>query len=850
MAKIEETPEQKAEEPLEEVLRRLREERERPPEQRAEERIEWARRKNAIVLDLMTLFLTTLPESLWQLTQLQELYLSDSELSHLPESLGQLTQLREFDLGGNQLNHLPESLGKLTQLRWLSVTVNRLKCLPESLGQLKQLEDLQLSRNQLSRLPESLGQLTRLRCLNLSDNQLSRLPESLLQLKNLKELYLHGNEALGIPLEVLGPTSKDAFRNKVLPAHPADILNYYFRNRREEWRTLREAKILVVGQGTVGKTCLIKRLLNQGYNPDQNKTEGIDITRWPLPAAQGGGELRVNVWDFGGQEVMHPTHKFFLTKRSLYLLVIDARKGEDESRLHYWLKIIESFGTDSPILVVINKMDAHHLELNEPRLQKDYPGIRGFFPVSCATGDGIAALQAAIIEHVNALPHVYDPVPNSFFLIKQELEAMAQARDYLDEHEYRSLCEKHGVDAADDQNLLLRFLHDLGNVLNYADPDSPHDVRDTNILNPEWVTRGVYKIINDVPLTRDGGILTRAHLHHILCEGYPGERPNFIVGMMQKFELCFSFGEGGGKSWLVPDLLSPKEIEFGWDNRDTLKFEYHYEVLPPGLISRFLVKSHLNLNLEKQSYWRSGAMLSIDGLHAIVRADSDKNKVFIAIDGPPPRRRHALAVIRERFREIHATIPGLKFEERIPLPDNPNVTVGYQHLLELEDKGREFVWPEGAKREYRVKELMKSIEDDGKFDVFLSHNSKNKPAVRELKKHLEARGLRVWLDEDELPPGRPWQEELENIIATTKSAAVLVGRQGLGPWEEPEMRACLSEFVKRKMPVIPVLLPGAPKKVELPMFLQAFTWVDLRGGFDEAGLDRLEFGITGRKPQR
>lgn len=130
------------------------------------------------------------------------------------------------------------------------------------------------------------------------------------------------------------------------------------------------------------------------------------------------------------------------------------------------------------------------------------------------------------------------------------------------------------------------------------------------------------------------------------------------------------------------------------------------------------------------------------------------------------------------------------------------------------------------------------------FHVFLSHNSQDKPAVRELKRHLQARQINAWLDEEHLTPGRPWQDELENIIQTCQTAAVLVGANGLGPWEAPEMRACLSEFVERNLPVIPVLLPGAPSKPQLPLLLRGFTWVDLRGGFTPAGLDRLQQGIT------
>jgi len=136
------------------------------------------------------------------------------------------------------------------------------------------------------------------------------------------------------------------------------------------------------------------------------------------------------------------------------------------------------------------------------------------------------------------------------------------------------------------------------------------------------------------------------------------------------------------------------------------------------------------------------------------------------------------------------------------------------------------------------------------FDVFLSHNSSDKSAIRKIGLALKKRGLTVWLDEWELVPGRPWQDALEDIIRTAKSAAVFVGSNGLGPWEEPEMRACLSEFVDRSLPVIPVLLPDAPRSPKLPLFLRQFTWVDLRRGISNEGMDRLVWGITGSKASK
>lgn len=136
------------------------------------------------------------------------------------------------------------------------------------------------------------------------------------------------------------------------------------------------------------------------------------------------------------------------------------------------------------------------------------------------------------------------------------------------------------------------------------------------------------------------------------------------------------------------------------------------------------------------------------------------------------------------------------------------------------------------------------------FDVFLSHNSQDKLAVRELASALKKRSLSVWLDEEQLRPGIPWQALLEQGIHASASVAVLVGGDGLGPWESEEMQAALRLAVNDKRAVIPVLLPTAPLQPELPLFLANRTWVDLRGGFTDAGLNLIEWGITGVNPNQ
>ncbi|MBW4633692.1 MAG: GUN4 domain-containing protein [Iphinoe sp. HA4291-MV1] len=138
------------------------------------------------------------------------------------------------------------------------------------------------------------------------------------------------------------------------------------------------------------------------------------------------------------------------------------------------------------------------------------------------------------------------------------------------------------------------------------------------------------------------------------------------------------------------------------------------------------------------------------------------------------------------------------------------------------------------------------------FDVFLCHNSEDKEAVIEIAYQLKDEyKIEPWLDDWELRPGLPWQPELEKQIAQIKSAAVFVGKSGIGPWQEDEINAFLRQFKQRKCPVIPVLLPDAPQIPNLPLFLQGITWVDFREQTRvyTPPMDKLIWGITGKKPE-
>jgi hypothetical protein len=133
------------------------------------------------------------------------------------------------------------------------------------------------------------------------------------------------------------------------------------------------------------------------------------------------------------------------------------------------------------------------------------------------------------------------------------------------------------------------------------------------------------------------------------------------------------------------------------------------------------------------------------------------------------------------------------------------------------------------------------------FDVFLCYNNKDLPSVKNIAYELKNNEINPWLDEWELRPGLPWQEILEDQIERINSVAVFVGKDGFGPWQDQEIKAFLQEFVKRKCPVIPVILPEAQMDVpKLPIFLKGFTWVDFRKN-DPNPIKRLIWGITGKK---
>jgi hypothetical protein len=135
----------------------------------------------------------------------------------------------------------------------------------------------------------------------------------------------------------------------------------------------------------------------------------------------------------------------------------------------------------------------------------------------------------------------------------------------------------------------------------------------------------------------------------------------------------------------------------------------------------------------------------------------------------------------------------------------------------------------------------------GRFDLFLSHNSLDKPTVLRLAQKLRKMGLKIWLDESELPPGHYWMPLLEKGIRNSRAMAVIIGQDGIGTWENEEMQMAIMLAVKLRQPVMAVLLPGAPSAEDLPAYLTIRTWVDMRAGLTNECCDRIKFGIHAKQ---
>lgn len=597
------------------------------------------------------------------------------------------------------------------------------------------------------------------------------------------------------------------------------------RAHREEM--LNECKLILVGRGEVGKTSIVKRLVSAGFDGDESKTQGINITNWLCPV--GEDIIRLNVWDFGGQEIMHATHQFFLTEQSLYLLVLNGRSGAEDLDVEYWLKHIQGFGGNSPVIIVQNKIRQQPFELNYRGLMNRYPQIRDFVQTDCADKFGIGKLQDSIKAALASMPEVKMTFHADWFKVKKRLEAMAE--EYVEYQQFVELCREEGVNTEADRDRLRFVMHCLGIALNYRDDIR---LRETSVLKPKWVTDGIYKILNAKELAERQGELHLNDLPRILPpERYPLHRHSFLFELMRKFSLCFSFQDEQDR-YLVPELLGKEQPEnvthFAPD--DCLNFEYRYGVLPEGLLPRFIVRTHV-LSRERPR-WRSGVILTYEGCEALVQAEPLERRIIVRIKGANSTgRRNLLAIIRFDLKRIHNEFKDrLDAQEKVAVPKIPELLIDYNKLVGFEKQGIR-TFPEYVGQEVvtvNVDDLLNGVDfaeerhhaksEDRAKSIFFSYSHRDESLRDELETHLKLlerkRIISTWHDRKILP-GQEWDHEIDVRLERANIILMLISSDFMASqycWDNEVSRA-IERHNAKLATVIPIILrpcdwTGAP----------------------------------------
>lgn len=652
-------------------------------------------------LNLKNNRLNALPRAIRQLHLLTELNLSHNSLTRLPKNIKQLKQLQKLWLQHNQIGGLPCEIGFLTDLTLLDLRHNCLISLPNEAKLLTQLKHLYLGGNQLGGLTTIVGHWKQLEILDLSDNQLLALPKEMAYLRQLQTNQQVDDWEKGLRLE----GNRFKVPEEIWQREPADIIQYILDLQASENRKpLHEAKVLFVGSGFVGKTSLINMLLWGHYRPNQQITDGIDIQKWEIQ--RGRDTIRLHTWDFGGQEIMHATHKFFMTSRSVYVLVINPRTEDKygDSELEYWLKLIHSYAGEVPVVIVVNKCDICKIDLPKGEVRDKYPNIVGFVETSCKQNVGIAKLKREIQKAVFQLDHIEDVLPESYFEIKRKLET--HNADYLPYDSYTQLClDINPKFTEQSMQTLVGLLHDLGVMLNFSED---RKLQDTQVLNPEWVTHGVYQIITSSQLIKKKGILTVRDIAGILDHNlYPSKKERFfIMDIMDRFELCYQVPDVRD-TYFVPGAFPKDRPSIEWQiETEQLRFQYHYDVMPSSIMSRFIVKVHDFIR--GKDYWRNGVVIHKNHCNAYIKADPQDCKIYINIIGQGSKR-DVLGFIRGQFEVIHAKIPKISVASKIPVDQQGKIVVDYEDLLFYEEIGETSIPIRSLRKRVHIRSLLDGI---------------------------------------------------------------------------------------------------------------------------------------------
>lgn len=613
-------------------------------------------------LDIARNQFTAIPEAICGLTDLRDLNISGNGITVLPKWLREMKSLRYFSLGDNPIEVLPDWLGDMKQITFLSLPGLNIQEFPHWIRQLSKLSHLYIGGNPLKTLPDWLGEMPKLCTLSLLQLQLAEFPRSLLNLN--QPFYADSNawlnpESGGILIYdtklTLQPVSLfDQSRDRS-PEHRESrkLIEDYFNAPKIP---IREAKVIFLGDGKVGKTYTIQRLLHDCRKGDYPTKETHGILIEDLYAQKDGQTYKIRVWDFGGQDIMHEMHRCFLTDRTCYVVMIDTRSDKQTGRARYWLRTVQSIAPNAPVLLLVNEISGgQNRDLDYNTLKREFSNlvdVKYCSSLDASDEEFRQKVERAIFEQALCLDSCKMYLPESWEQVHQNLlRKKDTAAYYIDRGEFHNLCDQCGVPSDDGLRAwLLTWFNDLGVCFSYhLGEDGQEQSTDYKILDPMWLTSAVYKIIwekerNDdglIPLSEIYRILEKPGSDAMKKDGIPclenvsynQAECGYVLDIMRMF--CISYPADENTEFMPTLCKTDSKLDptpATWKQHAAYRF--HYTFLPESVLHRLMIYCFANLRPGKR--WRKGFWLECEpqGLSAVIRTtgrDSDENVLQIDV---------------------------------------------------------------------------------------------------------------------------------------------------------------------------------------------------------------------------
>jgi small GTP-binding protein len=510
------------------------------------------------------------------------------------------------------------------------------------------------------------------------------------------------------------PTNKEFLEavvylpDEILAQEPAQI-NAYLKNLCQTERPLNRVRVIFLGYGEAGKTSLIRALNGlEVVAGKEQMTPGIDISTWQVP----GTEITAHFWDFGGQVVAHATHQFFLRSRCLYILLLDGRTEINANeQAEYWLEHVRAFGSKAPVMLVGNKADLCAVNLNMTALKEKHGNVLDFYPLSCTKYQEEYKLhfqrfQADLIKQVAELGVHTVRFGKAHLAVLDELTSRSSTESFLKKTAWLDLCQGSGLAEQGDLNQawLLDLFDKLGVIVHFPNIAA----LDSYILNPRWLTYGVYTLLYSLEAKAQKGRLREAEIVRILSEAevrdnlgnilsYPPDKAAIVIQAMEQFKLCFPCRHEQDM-FVIPALLESDQPQHGFEKRGSLAFEFNFTgFLPRHIMPNFIVGRHDEIKGEL--VWQNGVVLSKqdNSAEALLQVDYHDRVLSLWVRGN--KANDYFKIIYDDLKRILNLMPELRFDEKVIVPEESRIEddqniwpikpikADFQDLLALEKSG-------------------------------------------------------------------------------------------------------------------------------------------------------------------